>query len=46
MNYKVATCWSVAVIALNSSPNSLVFFWKRPLLRQEARNVLRKVSHE
>lgn len=44
MNYRVATCWSAVVIALNSSLNSLVFFWKRPLLRQEVLNVLRKVS--
>lgn len=46
MNYRVATCWSAVVMALNSSLNSLVFFWKRPLLRQEVLSVLRKVSGE
>ena len=42
INFRVAICWSGILIALNSSLNSLVFFWKRPLLRQEALSVFKK----
>ena len=44
INFRVATSWSGIVLLLNSSINSLVFFWKRPMLRQEALKVLRKMS--
>lgn len=43
INFRTAVSWSATVVALNSSLNSLVFFWKRPLLRQEALKVLRKM---
>ena len=44
INFRTAISWCATVVALNSSLNSLVFFWKRPLLRQEALKVLRKMS--
>ena len=43
VNFRVAISWSSTVFTLNSSLNSLVFFWKRPLLREEARKVLRRI---
>ena len=39
IHFRVATFWSWVVLTLNSSLNSVVFFWKRPLLRQEAMNI-------
>ena len=33
--------WSNTLVLLNSSLNSLVFFWRNPLLRNEAKNVLK-----
>ena len=45
-NFKVAIYWCTPVATLNSCLNSLVFFWKRPLLREEAMKLLRKMfSH-
>ena len=41
INFRVAYCWCGILISLNSSLNSLVFFWKRPSLRQEALSVLK-----
>ena len=32
INFRVAYCWCGILISLNSSLNSLVFFWKRPSL--------------
>ena len=46
LNFRIATCWAWNLVTLNSGLNSLVFFWKRPLLRQEAMYVLRKMSRE
>ena len=44
VNYRVAFSWSMSFSALNSSINSVIFFWKRPLLRREALKILRKIS--
>ena len=45
IHFRVATFWSWIVATLNSSLNSIVFFWRRPLLRQEAMNIfVRKKS--
>ena len=41
LNLRVAYSWSMTIIALNSSLNSVVFFWKRPLLRGEAIKMLK-----
>ena len=46
INLRIATCWTWNLVTLNSGLNSLVFFWKRPLLRQEALDVLKKMSRE
>lgn len=43
MNLRVAYSWSMTVIALNSSLNSVVFFWKRPLMRVEAMKMLKNM---
>ena len=42
IHFRVTTFWSWTVVTLNSSLNSVVFFWKRPLLRQEAMNILKR----
>ena len=44
INLRFAGSWSGVVLILNSSLNSVVFFWRRPLLREEALNVLRKIA--
>ena len=46
VNFRLAICWSGILVTLNSSLNSLVFFWKRPLLRQEALSILKKISNK
>ena len=46
MSFRIATSWCTMVASLISSLNSLVFFWKRPLLRQEAIKLLRKMSND
>ena len=43
INFRVTITWSSTVFTLNSSLNSIVFFWKRPLLREEALKILRKI---
>ncbi len=43
INLRIAYSWSMTVIALNSSMNSVVFFWKRPLLRAEAVKILKNM---
>jgi hypothetical protein len=43
VNLRVAYSWSMTIIALNSSLNSIVFFWKRPLLRGEAAKILKNM---
>ena len=46
IKFKTALYWCTTVATLNSCFNSLVFFWKRPLLREEAIKLLRKVCSE
>ena len=41
VNFRLSHSWSITIYAMNSSLNSLIFFWKRPLLREEALKVLR-----
>ena len=43
VNFRVTYSWSMLIIALNSSLNSIVFFWKRPLFRGEAVKILRSL---
>ena len=43
LNLRVAYSWSMTIVALNSSLNSVVFFWKRPLLRGEAIRMLKNM---
>lgn len=43
LKYRVAHSWYVTNFALNSSLNSIVFFWKRPILRKEALRTLKKL---
>ena len=38
---RIAHSWSITFGALNSSLNSVIFFWKRPLLRIEALKLLK-----
>ena len=40
---RVSTTWCITIGALNASLNSIIFFWKRPLLRIEAYKILKKV---
>ena len=35
--------WSITTRVLNSNLNSIIFFWSRPILRAEARKVLKKI---
>lgn len=35
-NFRVAQSWAATISALNSSLNSIIFFWQSPLLRTEA----------
>lgn len=46
IKFKTALYWCTTVATLNSCLNSLVFFWKRPLLREEAVKLLRKICGE
>lgn len=43
VNFRASHSWSMTVYALNSSLNSVIFFWKRTLLREEAYKVVRNV---
>ncbi len=43
MNFRVSHSWSMTVYALNSSLNSIIFFWKSPLLREEAFKVVKNI---
>ncbi len=44
-HYVVLRSWATALVTVNSSLNSLIFFWCRPLLRNEARKVLKSVRN-
>jgi hypothetical protein len=35
--------WSISLIILNSSTNSVIFFWRNALLRKEAIKLVKKV---
>ncbi len=37
--FRAAQSWAAAACALNSSLNSIIFFWQSPLLRKEALNI-------
>ena len=39
--YRIVHSWYSTSITLNASFNSIIFFWKRPLLRKEAYRVLK-----
>ena len=41
--FSVLKMWAGTVMMLNSSLNSVIFFWTRPLLRNEAFKVLKKM---
>ena len=43
INLRVMFSWSMTIIVLNSSINSIVFFWNRSLFRGEALKVFRKL---
>ena len=40
----ILTRWSIAFISLNSSVNSIVFFWRNKILREEAFVVIKKLT--
>ena len=40
---RIAYSWCITVAALNSCLNSVIFLWKRPLLREEALKLLKSV---
>ncbi len=37
--------WTVTILMLNSSLNSVIFFWTRPILRKEALKIFGKTHH-
>lgn len=44
--YRVVHSWYVTNFALNCSLNSIVFFWKRPILRKETIRVFQKLKRD
>ena len=38
---EILSSWTIALVVLNSSLNSIVFFWSQPMLRKEAKKVLK-----
>ena len=42
-NFQLIVFWVGTLLTLNSSFNSLVFFWKNPMLREEGQQLLRKL---
>lgn len=46
LDLRVTYSWSMTIIALSSSLNSVVFFWKRPLLRAEALKMLKNMFRD
>jgi hypothetical protein len=42
--HDVLASWCVTIVMFNSSLNSLIFFWAKPMLRIEAAKALRKIS--
>lgn len=45
LKYRVAHSWYSTNFALNASVNSIIFFWKRPILRKEAWKVWKNIFH-
>jgi hypothetical protein len=45
MIYRVTMSWYVTALAVNTTLNSLIFFWKRADLRKEAFNVLKGICY-
>ena len=43
VEFKIARSWCVTILMLNSSLNSVIFFWARPLLRKEALKIFGKI---
>lgn len=43
LGWEAFRSWSIVLIMLNSSINSIIFFWNRPLLRNEAKKVLKNL---
>ena len=43
---RIKRSWIMSLFALNSSLNSLIFFWAKPMLRNEAKKVLKKLWHK
>jgi hypothetical protein len=43
INKEIIILWMVTMVMLNSSINSIIFFWTRPLLRNEAKKALRNL---
>lgn len=44
--YRAVFPWCMTIMSLNASMNSIIFFWKRPLLRAEARKMMRNWSRK
>ena len=40
---RIVWSWSITTGVLNSNLNSIIFFWSRPILRAEARKVVKKI---
>jgi hypothetical protein len=43
---RVKRNWILTLFALNSSLNSLIFFWAKPMLKKEAIKVLKRLCHQ
>ena len=43
LGWEAFRSWSIVLIMLNSSINSIIFFWNRSLLRNEAKKVLKNL---
>jgi hypothetical protein len=43
INKQIIKLWGITMVMLNSSVNSIIFFWTRPLLRNEAKKALRNL---
>lgn len=45
VDFRIVHSWSITIGALNSCLNSMIFFWKRPLLRIEALKVVKAICN-
>jgi hypothetical protein len=41
--FRLLQSWSITLALFNHSINSIIFFWTRPLLKREAKNVLKNI---